>query len=190
MTDIKPFKVAVSDERLEQLREKLDKVVFPDELDNAGSEYGAPLGDIKRLVHHWRTSFDWRAQEVKMNAMPQYTTSIQIPGFDALDIHFVHQKSDMPGAIPLLFVHGWPGSFLEVAKLLPLLRGSGNDPAFSIVAPSLPNFGFSEGVGKKGFGLKQYAAVCNGLMLKLGYNQYGTPTLPHPTHRNDQHLKQ
>lgn len=94
-------------------------------------------------------------------------------GFEPVNVHFLHQKSDVPGAIPLLFVHGWPGSFLEVTKILPLLKGGDGKPAFNIVAPSLPNYGFSEGVFKRGFSIAQYAEACHKVMLALGYDQYG-----------------
>lgn len=94
-------------------------------------------------------------------------------GFDELDVHFIWQKSDVKNAIPLLFVHGWPGSFIEVTRLLPLLAQPGG-PAFHIVAPSLPNYGFSEGVKKRGFAAAQYAELCHKLMLQLGYSEYAT----------------
>lgn len=100
---------------------------------------------MKRLVAHWTNGFDWRAQERKLNELPQFTTPVEVDGFGSLDMHFIHQTSDVQGAIALLFVHGWPGSFLEVTKLLPLLKGGGGRPAFNVVAPSLPNYGFSEG---------------------------------------------
>lgn len=86
----------------------------------------------------------------------------------------MHQKSESPDAIPLLFVHGWPGSYYEVTKMLSALKQSTNGVSFHVVAPSLPNFGWSEGVKTKGFGLKQYATVCNKLMLSLGYDTYVT----------------
>ncbi|KAL2056503.1 hypothetical protein ABVK25_002897 [Lepraria finkii] len=102
-----------------------------------------------------------------------FKTAIQVDGFESLDIHFVYQKSDVEGAIPLLFCHGWPSSFLEVTKILHLLTTGGKDtPAFHIIHPSLPNYGFSSGTKKKGFGLPQYAKTCYELMLKLGYEKY------------------
>jgi pimeloyl-ACP methyl ester carboxylesterase len=83
-----------------------------------------------------------------MNSFPQFETQVTVNGFDAIDMHFLHQKSEVKAAIPLLFVHGWPGSFLEVTKMLPLLSGGDGKPAFHVVAPSLPNFGFSAGMFK------------------------------------------
>lgn len=83
-----------------------------------------------------------------MNELPQFTTPISVQGFNPIDIHFIHQKSGNQNAIPLLFVHGWPGSFLEVTKMLPLLKGDGGKVAFDVVAPSLPNYCFSGAVDK------------------------------------------
>lgn len=170
---ILPYKISVSDSELERVKQKLDHSTFPDEIEHAEWEYGAPLKDVQRLAYYWRSGFDWKEQETKLNQLPQFTTKIQVDSHEELDIHFIHQRSPVLGAIPLLFVHGWPGSFIEVVKLLPLLQGSATAPAFSIVAPSLPNFGFSAGVKHKGFALDQYAKTCHALMLRLGYDQYG-----------------
>ncbi|KAL8676931.1 MAG: hypothetical protein Q9224_007238, partial [Gallowayella concinna] len=154
---------------------KLSLTSLPDELEGAEWDYGAPLADIQRLLQHWQEKYDWRHHEAQMNKLPQYTTRISVKDFEDLDIHFVHQTSVVKNAIPLLFVHGWPGSFLEVTKILPLLSNvKDGEPAFHIVAPSLPNFGFSQGVKKKGFSVPQYAEVCHNLMLRLGYPQYVT----------------
>ncbi|KAF2183898.1 alpha/beta-hydrolase [Zopfia rhizophila CBS 207.26] len=175
MASINPYTISVPDAELEKLHEKLSHTTFPDELEEAGRDMGAPLSDIKRLVEYWKTKFDWKSQEKRLNQLPQYTTEIQAEGFDALKIHFVHQRSGVKEAIPLFFCHGWPGSFMEVTKLLgPLTRGGGGSPAFHVVAISLPNFAFSEGPKKRGFSLGQYAETCHKLMLRLGYNEYVT----------------
>ncbi|KAL8753344.1 MAG: hypothetical protein Q9199_005111, partial [Rusavskia elegans] len=173
-TAIRPYQVSVPEKVLDHLKQRLSLTSLPDELESADWDYGAPLADVKRLLQYWQENYDWRQHEAQMNKLPQYMTQISVKGFDDLDIHFVHQPSSTENAIPLLFVHGWPGSFLEVTKILPLLADTkdGTEPAFHIVAPSLPNFGFSEGVSKKGFSLPQYAEVCHNLMLKLGYPQY------------------
>ncbi|PBP18188.1 alpha/beta-hydrolase [Diplocarpon rosae] len=169
MAAIKPFKIAISDADLTQLKQRLELTRFPrGEIEEAGWDYGAPLQDVKDLSQYWRLKFDWRAAERRLNELPQFQTSIQVAGFDAIDLHFVHQRSDVEAAIPLLFLHGWPGSFIEVAKLLPLLKGEDGKQAFHVVAPSLPNYGFSGRVTTKGFGLGQYAEAANNLMLALG----------------------
>lgn len=176
MASVTPYTVAVPNDRLERLRAKLELTEFPDELDGAGWDYGAPLADVKRLTAYWKDGFDWKKQETDINQLPQYQTQIKVDGYEALNIHFIHQKNENPKAIPLLFVHGWPGNFLEVVKLLPLLakQTGGKAPAFDVVAPSLPNFGFSDGVKKRGFALRQYAETCHKLMLQLGYDRYVT----------------
>ena len=111
MAPVTPFTVAVSNDRLDRLRKKLELAEFPDELDDAGWDYGAPLADVKRLTAYWKDEFDWRKQEADINKLPQYKTQIKVDGYEALNIHFIHQKSDNPKAIPLLFVHGCMLSF-------------------------------------------------------------------------------
>ena len=106
MASIKPYTLAVPDHRLQKLRTKLELAEFPDELDSAGWDYGAPLADVKRLTAYWRDSFDWRKQEEEINKLPNFQTQISVDGFDPLDVHFVHQKSQTLTAIPLLFSHG------------------------------------------------------------------------------------
>jgi hypothetical protein len=101
------FKIAVPDEKLALLRAKLDLTTFPDELEDAGWTYGAPLADIRRLVARWKDGYDWRQHEAEINAeLPQFTRDIEVEGFGVLNIHFVHQTSKVVDAIPLLFVHG------------------------------------------------------------------------------------
>ncbi|KPI43493.1 putative epoxide hydrolase [Cyphellophora attinorum] len=178
MSDIKPFTISVPDQALDDLKKRLSLAKFPhDELDGAGWDYGAPLDDVKRLTAYWRDAYDWRKAEAALNQHPHFTTSIQCVGFEALQIHFIHQRSHVADAIPLLFVHGWPGSFLEALKIYKPLTDPGPNssaPAFHFVALSLPNYAFSSGSKKKGFALAQYAETCNRLMLKLGYNEYVT----------------
>ncbi|KAJ6563938.1 Alpha/Beta hydrolase protein [Mycena capillaripes] len=171
-----PFNIAIADEKLALLHRKLELTTLPDELEDSGWEYGVPLTAVRRLVERWKDGFDWRTQETQINSeLPQFTRDIQVDGHGSLNIHYVHKKSAVVSAIPLLFVHGWPGSFLEARKLAPLLTtGSADFPAFHLVALSLPGYGFSEGPRTKGFDLNQYAEVGNKLMLALGYDQYVT----------------
>ena len=102
----KPFKLAVPDADIELLQKKLELVRFPDELDGAAWDYGVPLDDIKRLTEYWRTQFDWKKVEAQINTLPIFTRGIEVEGFGTLNVHYVHQKSEVKGAIPLLFVHG------------------------------------------------------------------------------------
>jgi len=169
-----PYRIEVPQGKLSALQLKLAHAQFPDELDGAAWDYGAPLRDIQRLAKYWHTGFDWRAQEENLNALPNYHAPVHVDGFGSLDIHYLHQPCDSPDAIPLLFCHGWPGSYIEVMKMLPALRQSDQGVSFHVVAPSLPNFGWSQGVKSTGFGLKQYAEVCDKLMQSLGYTQYVT----------------
>ena len=101
-----PFKLAVPDESIQLLKKKLELARFPDELEGAGREYGAPLADVTRLTTHWKTTFDWRKAEAEINKLPMFTRDIEVEGFGTLNIHYIHQKSDVKDAIPLLFVHG------------------------------------------------------------------------------------
>ena len=106
MNSIKPYTISVPDSKLQRLTQKLETIDLPDELEQAGWDYGAPLADVKRLITYWRDTFDWRKQEAKLNELPHFHTDIQVDGFESLDIHFVHQKSNVDNAIPLLFSHG------------------------------------------------------------------------------------
>lgn len=177
MADIKPFTISIPEKSLDDLKLRLSLARFPDELDDAEWEYGAPLADIKRLTQYWKDEYDWRAAEKKLNAtFVQFTTPITVEGFDPLNIHFIHQRSAVKNAIPLLFVHGWPGSFIEAVKIVKELSSPTDPkaPAFHVVAPSLPNFGFSDAPKKRGFAVAQYAELAQKLMMKLGYTEYVT----------------
>ena len=112
---MEPFTISVPKSALESLFQKLSRTTFPDELDEAGWGYGAPLADVKRLTQYWKDRYDWRKHEAKINELPNYRTSIAVDGFDTLDIHFVYQKSEVEGAIPLLFSHG-----CELSSTVPL----------------------------------------------------------------------
>ena len=106
MASIEPYTISVPEEQRQQLNKKLEATTFPDELDQAEWDYGAPLADVKRLGTYWQEKFDWGKQEAKLNELPNFRTAIQVDGFEPLDIHFVYQKSNVEGAIPLLFSHG------------------------------------------------------------------------------------
>ncbi|KAL4809008.1 Alpha/Beta hydrolase protein [Aspergillus unguis] len=172
----KPFKIAVPDTDIEHLHQKIDAATFPDELDDASWDMGVPLAEIKRLTAYWRDGFDWREQERLLNTgFNQFIMPVSVDGFGDIEIHYLHHKSKSPGAIPLLFLHGWPGSFIEATKLIPLLTsGDESKPVFDVVAPSLPNFGFSQGIKKRGFGLHKYAEAVHNVMTALGYREYVT----------------
>ncbi|EGX51434.1 hypothetical protein AOL_s00054g133 [Orbilia oligospora ATCC 24927] len=176
MDDTRPYKISVPQERIDLIKQKLDLANFPDELENSDWDLGTPLSEIKRLTKYWKEGFNWREVESRLNEVPQFTTPIEVDGFEPLATHFVHVKCDVPGvkAIPLLFIHGWPGSFLESLKLIPLLTSGADGPYFDVVAPSLADFGFSDAVKRIGFDPSKHADLYHKLMLKLGYNEYVT----------------
>ncbi|EIM85821.1 alpha/beta-hydrolase [Stereum hirsutum FP-91666 SS1] len=169
-----PFQISIPDDALSALKTRLSLTRFPDELDEAGWDYGAPLKDIQRLVAYWKDGYDWRKHEREMNeGLRMFTRDVEVEGHGVLNVHYVHERSGVDGALPLFFSHGWPGSFAEVQKLLPLLTAASPDhPSFHVVAFSLPGYGFSEAPHKPGFAGKQYAEVAHKLMLALGYNEY------------------
>ncbi|KAK5189328.1 hypothetical protein LTR99_008699 [Exophiala xenobiotica] len=172
---IQPYTISIPESQIRELNDRLDLAKFPDELDDAQWDLGAPLNDVQRLTKHWRHDFNWRKTEQKLNELPHFVTSIQAEGYENLKIHFLHKKSNRKDAIPLLFVHGWPGNFLEATKIFDSLTSVENGQvSFDVVAPSLPNYGFSEGSKKRGFAMEQYAETLHKLMLRLGYTQYVT----------------
>lgn len=170
---IRPFKVNVPQPILDDLRERLARTRYPDEIEDAGWDYGANLAYMKDLVEYWRTTFDWRAQEHRLNEFDQFKTNI-----DGLDIHFIHQRSPVPGAKPVLMTHGWPGSIFEFIKVIgPLtnLQAHGGQvaQAFHVIAPSIPGFGFSDKPKARGYDPAQMARIFAKLMDRLGYERYG-----------------
>lgn len=159
-----PFKIDIPDSALDALKAKLAAVTLPPPAPESDDpwEYGVPLSEMTSLVEYWKTQFDWRAAEKALNAdLPQFTLPVDVKDHGTLTAHFVHQRSPRADAKPLLFVHGWPGHFGEVRKILPLLTNpeKEEDPAFHVVAPSLPGFGFSSTPEKTGFTIAQYAEV-------------------------------
>ncbi|KAF8654617.1 hypothetical protein AX16_003528 [Volvariella volvacea WC 439] len=171
-----PFRISIPESQLELLRKKLELTTLPDEIQASGRDYGTPLADVQRLVARWKSGYDWRRFERELNEeLPMFTRDIKVDGFGPLNIHYIHMKSAVQKAIPLLFVHGWPGSFIEARKIAKLLTsGAPHYPSFNVVAISLPGYGFSEAPKKKAFRVRQYAEVCHKLILSLGYNEYVT----------------
>ena len=172
-TAVRPFTVDVPDAVLDDLRARLDNARLPDQLDGAGWTYGTDLDYLTGLLAYWRDGFDWRAQERRLNEFDQYKTVI-----DDLDIHFIHQRSAEPDAIPLIITHGWPGSIAEFLKIIgpltdPVAHGGQAQDAFHVVAPSMPGYGFSDKPRAPGFGPEQIAEVNAALMARLGYDRYG-----------------
>jgi len=171
---VRPFTIAVENSVLDDLRQRLADTRWPDEIPNTGWDYGSNLTYIKELVDYWRTDFDWRAQEAKLNAFNHFKSEV-----DGLDIHFIHEKGKGPNPIPLIITHGWPSCFFEMTKIIPLLSDPasyGGDAAdsFDVVAPSLPGFGFSDHAQDRGMEIQRVAGMWNKLMSQnLGYPKFG-----------------
>ncbi|MET1074070.1 MAG: epoxide hydrolase family protein [Umezawaea sp.] len=169
---ITPYRIDVPQADLDDLHDRLTRTRWPDEV--PGTDHGVPLARVKDLVEHWRTTYDWRAQEAELNAFPQFTTAI-----DGADVHFLHVRSPEPDALPLLLLHGWPGSvveFLDVIGPLTDPRAHGGDPAdaFHLVIPSMPGYGLSGPTREAGWGADRMARAYVDLMDRLGYQRYGT----------------
>ncbi len=171
--DIRPFRIQVPQADLDDLNERLAATRWPDELPGVGWTYGTPVGYLRELAEYWRTSYDWREYETKLNAFPQFTTTI-----DGQDIHFLHVRSPEPNALPIILTHGWPGSIVEFMRIIgPLTdpRAHGGDPAdaFHVIAPSMPGFGFSGPTHETGWNMSRIARAWAELMRRLGYERYG-----------------
>lgn len=172
-TLIRPFRIHVPDGDLADLRDRLTRTRWPDELPDVGWGQGASLAYLKDLAEGWRTSYDWRAQEARLNGFPQFTTTI-----DGQRVHFLQVRSPEPDALPLVLTHGWPGSiveFLDVTSPLSDPRAHGGDPAdaFHLVIPSIPGFGFSGPTHDSGWSTARVALAWAELMRRLGYDRYG-----------------
>ncbi len=167
------FRIEVQHEVLADLAERLARVRWPDEVPGAGWRYGTDLTYLKELVAYWRDGYDWRAHEARLNAFEQFTAPVA-----GIDLHFIHQPGVGPNPLPLLLSHGWPGSVWEFYKLIPLLTDPGRfggDPAdaFTVVAPSLPGYGFSFRPNQPRFGAVEIADAFAELMTDvLGYERF------------------
>ncbi|WP_327733263.1 epoxide hydrolase [Streptomyces nojiriensis] len=167
------FRLQVGQEELDDLRERLGRVRWPDELPGVGWAYGMPLARMRELVDHWREEYDWRAAEARLNEWPQFTTVI-----DGARVHFAHIRSPEPDATPLLMTHGWPGSPVEFQRVAgpltdPRAHGGDRADAFHLVLPSIPGFGLSGPTTETGWEFKRVARAFGVLMDRLGHRSYG-----------------
>jgi microsomal epoxide hydrolase len=170
---ILPFRVEVEEKVLEDLRQRLAATRFPDQIEGTTWELGTDLAHLKELVAFWRDRFDWRAAEARLNAFPQFRTHI-----DGQWIHFHHVRSRHEGALPLLLLHGWPGSVVEFLDVIgpltdPEAYGGRAADAFHVVCPSLPGYGFSEPTRTRQWDVQRMADAFAALMARLGYARYG-----------------
>ena len=169
---IEPFRIDVDDTVLADLRDRLRRARFPEQLPDAGWDYGTERDYLKQLVAYWAEGYDWRAREARMNAFDQFRTEI-----DGTGVHFLHVRSPVADAAPLILTHGWPGSFVEFLDVIGPLTdpaAHGGDPAdaFHVVVPSLPGYGFSAPTRDRGWHQGRVARAWASLMAGLGYDRY------------------
>ena len=169
----RPYRLDVPDDVLDDLRERLARTRWPDEIPGSGWRYGTDLAFMRRLTARWRDGFDWRAHEAQLNAFDQFKVPL-----DGIDVHFIHQQGVGPDPLPLLLVHGWPGSVWEFHELIPRLTDParfGGDPAdaFTVVAPSLPGYTLSFEPNQPRLGIVEMADLFARLMSDvLGYGRW------------------
>ena len=197
---IDPFRFEADGAALRDLHERLRRVIWPDEIEADPWRYGPPVAYMKAFVEHWLERYDWRKQEARINAFPQFTTEI-----DGQRLHFVHQVGRGPSPMPIMLTHGWPGSIVEMLEIIPMLTDPaayGGDPAdaFTVVAPSIPGYGFSGRPTRRGVGVFGIADLWPKLMARLGYDRFGlqggdwgfwisaATALRHPAHVLGLHL--
>jgi pimeloyl-ACP methyl ester carboxylesterase len=157
--EIQPYRIHVPQDDLDDLRDRLARTRWAPPGDD---RYGVPVSEVARLVEHWRTRYDWRTWERRLNTHPQFTTVI-----DGATVHFLHLRSGTPGALPLILTHGWPGSIAEYLDLLGPLS------AYDLVVPALPGCGFGGPAPDAGWGPRRIARAWAELMRRLGYDRYG-----------------
>lgn len=169
---IRPFRVNVPQEALDDLRRRIAATRWPDKETVADQSQGVQLARLQELVRYWGSGYDWRKAEARLNALPQFVTTI-----DGVDIHFIHVRSRHKNALPVIITHGWPGSVIEQLKLIgpltdPTAHGGSAEDAFDVVIPSLPGYGFSAQPTEVGWGSERIARAWDVLMKRLGYTRY------------------
>ena len=171
--EMTPFLIDVPQADLDDLRDRLARTRWPDQLPEVGWDYGIPLDYVRKLASYWRDRYDWRVHEARLNSFPQFTTTI-----DRQRVHFLHVRSAAPGALPLIMTHGWPGSVVEFMNVIgplsdPAAFGGSPDDAFHLVIPSIPGYGFSGPTRDRGWDVRRVARAWAELMSRLGYPRYG-----------------
>ena len=169
---MKQFKIQISEKEVNDLNLRLLNTRWPGHSLDEEWKKGAPIGYLRKLVDYWANKFDWKKQEALLNEYPQFITEI-----DGQNIHFLHIRSGNPNAIPLMLIHGWPGSFADFVNLIePLTNSDAGDEngklSFHLVIPSIPGFGFSTPVKRKGWNMFRIAAAFTALMEQLGYAKF------------------
>ena len=169
---LEPFSVPFSHEAVDDLRDRLARTRWPDEIPGSGWEYGFDLRFLQEICDYWRERFDWKAQVEKLSTLHhcRYVS-------DGIGIHFIHERGKGPAPIPIILTHGWPGSFLEMMRIIPLLtdpasHGADHADSFDVVVPSLPGYGFSDRPTCGGMNLFRTAELWTGIMEELGYARF------------------
>jgi pimeloyl-ACP methyl ester carboxylesterase len=162
-----PFTIAVSDAELADLKTRLARTRFPDALDNVGWDYGINDRFLRDFIAYWHTSYDWRAAEARLNAVPQFTEVIE-----GEIVHFVHARGQGERNIPILLVNGWPSNFVELLPVVPLLTQAIDGVAFDVIIPSLPGYGFSSQPKRPGMNMSAVAPLWAELVTRLGYEKF------------------
>src|SRR5579863_1896431 len=170
-TDVRPFRINVTEQKLTKLRRRIESTEWPDRETVSDESQGVQLATMQGLANYWATGYDWRSCERQLNALPQYLTQL-----DELKIHFIHVPSKHENALPLIVTHGWPGSVIEQLKIIdpltnPTAHGAPASDAFHIVIPSLPGFGFSGRPTSTGWGPERTGRAWLELMKRLGYRR-------------------
>jgi pimeloyl-ACP methyl ester carboxylesterase len=160
------FTISVTDEAIDDLHRRLRQTRWPDTVPGSKWTYGLDLDWMQSIADYWLNQYDWRAQQCALNQYPHYIAEI-----DGFRIHYLHFRSQHPSAVPLVITHGWPGSFLELLKVAPMLAGSASDP-FHVIVPSLPGYGFSERPSSLGMNTFRTAELWVKLMRELGYGRF------------------
>ena len=166
--NIQPFRIEIGQADVDDLHRRLAGARWPGELPGAGWTRGVPLGYLKELAGYWRTGYDWRAAEARLNSYPQFVTEI-----DGQRIHFLHVRSSRPAAKPLLITHGFPSSVAEFRYLIEPLVNPAGGQAFHVIAPSLPGYAFSTPLSAAGWAMGRTARAWAELMRRLGHERYG-----------------
>jgi pimeloyl-ACP methyl ester carboxylesterase len=174
---VTPFRIEVPDTDIDELRAAIARTRWPDEVEDAGWDYGTPLGYLRELVAYWADEFRWREREQQLNALPQFRARVDAPGFADFGLHFVHQPGVGPAPLPLVLSHGWPSTHYEYHDVVTRLANPGafgEDPAdaFHVVVPSLPGYGFSDIPRTRGMTPRVMAAMFVDLMRQLGYDRF------------------
>jgi pimeloyl-ACP methyl ester carboxylesterase len=167
-----PFTIPFSQSAVDDLRDRLRRTRWPDEIPGANWEYGVDLKFLQQICEYWSDRFDWKAQVERFSTLQHYRYSSE-----NLRIHFIHERGKGPAPIPLILTHGWPGSFLEMMRIIPLLTdpasyGASSTDAFDVVIPSLPGYGFSDRPTRPGMNVFRIAELWTGLMNELGYKRF------------------